>query len=39
MGTADEVAAQAALLASPRGGFTTGANVVVDGGITKRIQF
>lgn len=39
MGTAEEVAAQAALLASPLGGFTTGANVVIDGGITRRIQF
>jgi 3-oxoacyl-[acyl-carrier protein] reductase len=39
MGTAAEVAAQAALLASPRAGFTTGTNVVIDGGITKRIQF
>jgi len=39
MGTAEEVAAQAALLASPMGGFTTGTNVVIDGGLTKRIQF
>jgi len=39
MGTAEEVAAQVALLASPRAGFTTGTNVVIDGGITKRIQF
>ncbi len=39
MGTAEEVAAQAALLASPRAAFTTGANVVIDGGITKRIQY
>jgi 3-oxoacyl-[acyl-carrier protein] reductase len=39
MGTAEEVAAQVALLASPRGGFTTGTNVVIDGGLTKRIQF
>lgn len=39
MGTAEEVAAQVALLASPRGGFTTGTNVVIDGGITKRIQY
>ena len=39
MGTADEVAAQAALLISPRGGFTTGTNVVIDGGLTKRIQY
>jgi 3-oxoacyl-[acyl-carrier protein] reductase len=39
MGTAEEVAAQAALLISPLGGFTTGTNVVIDGGMTKRIQY
>ena len=39
MGTAAEVAAQVALLASPLAGFTTGTNIVIDGGITKRIQF
>ncbi len=39
MGTADEVAAQAVFLASPVAGFTTGTNVVIDGGLTKRIQF
>ncbi len=39
MGSAQEVADQVALLASPRGAFTTGANVVIDGGITKRIQY
>lgn len=39
MGTAAEVAAQVALLASPLGAFTTGANLVIDGGLTKRIQF
>ncbi|MEM7020842.1 MAG: SDR family oxidoreductase [Pseudomonadota bacterium] len=39
MGSADEVAAQVALLASPRAAFTTGTNVVIDGGLTKRIQF
>ena len=39
MGTAHEVAAQVALLASPLGAFTTGTNVVIDGGLTKRIQF
>ena len=36
MGTAEEVAAQVALLISPLGGFTTGTNVVIDGGLTKR---
>ena len=39
MGTAEEVAAQIALLASPLGGYTTGTNIVLDGGFTKRIQF
>ncbi len=39
MGSAEEVAAQVALLASPRGAFTTGCNVVIDGGFTKRIQY
>ncbi len=39
MGTADEVAAQVVFLTSPRSGFTTGTNVVIDGGITKRIQY
>ncbi len=39
MGSAEEVAAQITLLASPLGAFTTGANVVIDGGFTKRIQF
>ena len=39
MGTADEVAAQVALLASPRAGFTSGTNVVIDGSFTKRIQY
>lgn len=39
MGSADEVAAQVALLASPLGSFTTASNFVIDGGLTKRIQF
>jgi 3-oxoacyl-[acyl-carrier protein] reductase len=39
LGSAAEVAAQVALLASPLGSFTTGTNVVIDGGFTKRIQF
>jgi len=39
MGTPQEVAAQVALLASPLGSFTTGSNIVLDGGLTKRIQF
>ena len=39
MGRPDEVAATVAMLVSPRSAFTTGTNVVVDGGITKRIQY
>lgn len=39
LGSAEEVAAQVALLASPLGAFTTGSNLVIDGGFTKRIQF
>jgi 3-oxoacyl-[acyl-carrier protein] reductase len=39
MGKPEEVAATVAMLVSPRCGFTTGTNVVVDGGITKRIQY
>ncbi|GIX31232.1 MAG: oxidoreductase [Porticoccaceae bacterium] len=39
MGTAREVATQVALLLSPLSGFTTGANVVIDGCYTQRIQY
>ena len=39
MGRAEEIAAQAALLASPLGAYTNGTNIVIDGGFTKRIQF
>ena len=39
MGSAQEVADQVVFLASPRAAFTTATNVVIDGGITKRIQF
>ena len=39
MGTADEVAVQVAVLASPRSGFTSGTNVVIDGSFTQRIQY
>ena len=39
MGKPEEIAATVAFLASPRSSFTTGTNVVVDGGFTKRVQF
>lgn len=39
MGSGEEIAAQVALLASPLAGYTTGANIVMDGGFTKRVQF
>ncbi|MCC5888877.1 MAG: SDR family oxidoreductase [Gammaproteobacteria bacterium] len=39
MGKAQEVADQVAFLVSPRGGFTSGANIVIDGAFTKRVQF
>jgi len=39
MGSAEEVAAQITLLSSPMGAFTTGSNIVIDGGFTKRIQY
>lgn len=39
MGKAEEVASTVAMLVSPRCGFITGTNVVIDGGFTKRIQY
>jgi 3-oxoacyl-[acyl-carrier protein] reductase len=39
MGTAQEIADAAAFLASPRSAFTTGVNLVIDGGFTKRVNF
>jgi NAD(P)-dependent dehydrogenase (short-subunit alcohol dehydrogenase family) len=39
MGTAKEVADAVAFLASPRSAFTTGVNLVIDGGFTKRVDF
>jgi len=39
MATAEEVANASAFLVSPRASFITGVNVVVDGGLTNRIQF
>ncbi len=39
MGTPEEVADAVAFLASPLSAFTTGANLVVDGGLTQRVQY
>ena len=39
MGTPEEVADAVGFLASPISGFTTGANLVVDGGLTQRVQY
>ncbi len=39
MGTPEEVAAAVAFLASPLSAFTTGTNLIVDGGLTQRVQY
>lgn len=39
MGHAEEVSTQIALLLSPLSGFTSGANIVIDGCFTKRVNF
>jgi 3-oxoacyl-[acyl-carrier protein] reductase len=39
MATAEEIAAAAVFLASPRSTFTTGINMVVDGAISGRVNF
>ncbi|MDB5702338.1 MAG: short-chain dehydrogenase/reductase [Sphingomonadales bacterium] len=38
-GTPQDVAPAVAFLASPLASFITGANIVIDGGFTKRVQF
>lgn len=39
LGNPEEVCVQVALLLSPLSSFTTGTNIVIDGGFTKRIQY
>ena len=39
MGTPEEVADAVAFLASPVSSFTLGANLIVDGGLTRRVQY
>jgi 3-oxoacyl-[acyl-carrier protein] reductase len=39
MATAEEVANAAVFLTSPRASFITGANLVVDGALTNRVQY
>ena len=39
MGTPKEVADTVVFLASPRSGYTTGANLIVDGALTQKVHF
>lgn len=39
LGTGEEVAKAIAFMASPACPFMTGANIVIDGGVTKRVQY
>jgi 3-oxoacyl-[acyl-carrier protein] reductase len=39
MGTPQEVADAVVFLASPRAGFISGTNLIVDGALTQRVQF
>jgi NAD(P)-dependent dehydrogenase (short-subunit alcohol dehydrogenase family) len=39
MGTAQDVAAATLYLSSPVAGYVTGANLILDGGFTKRVNF
>jgi 3-oxoacyl-[acyl-carrier protein] reductase len=38
-GNAEEVARTVVFLSSPASSYTTGINVIIDGGYTKRVQF
>ncbi len=38
-GTPEDVAKTVVFLSSPASGYTTGTNVIIDGGYTKRVQF
>jgi len=38
-GTPEDIARTLVFLASPASGYTTGTNIVIDGGYTKRVQF
>jgi 3-oxoacyl-[acyl-carrier protein] reductase len=39
MGTPEEVANAVVFLTSPRAGFITGTNLIIDGALTQRVQF
>jgi NAD(P)-dependent dehydrogenase (short-subunit alcohol dehydrogenase family) len=39
MARPEEIADAVVYLASPRAGFVTGANLVVDGAFTRRVQY
>jgi NAD(P)-dependent dehydrogenase (short-subunit alcohol dehydrogenase family) len=39
IGTPEDVAKTVVFIASPASGYTTGTNVIIDGGYTKRVQF
>jgi 3-oxoacyl-[acyl-carrier protein] reductase len=39
LGSPDEVAKAVAFIASPAASYITGANLIIDGGFTKRVQF